>query len=306
MTDQNLGVVVGVDGSRRALAATAFAAGESQRLGVPLTLVHVLPTYVPMAPMLPLMPDDLSAVGTYVLSEATQHVHDVAPGVDVSTRLLHGSPVSELVELSADARMLVLGHESSPTWTRVFTGAVTIGVAARAHCPVVSVPSRPVVDGPQGSVVVGFKSAEHDSDLLAHAFASAAALGARLTILHAWELPGCYDDIIVRRTHEADWNSRARAHLEELISRLRGRHPDVEVEVRITHQQPAYALREASRSADRLVLTRRGDGAALFHLGGTARALLREAACPVVIVPSVPAGASDPSVLLEQEGAPVR
>ena len=141
--------------------------------------------------------------------------------------------------------------------------------------------------------MVGFKTADHDAWLLEHAFDLAAVRGAPLTILHAWELPSCYDDIIVRRTHDDEWNLAALERIESQIADLRTDHPRVQVEVLVVHKQPALALREASQTADLLMLARRREGPAPLRLGGTARALMRSAACPVEIVPPVAASGAD-------------
>lgn len=307
MTNDGTGVAVGIDGSPRALVATRFGALEARRRAVPLTLVHVVPDYVPLAPMMPLVPEDLRQLGHRLLSEAVKEGRDESPEIEISTQLLTGDPVSELVKTSTGARLMVLGHESATGWSRVFTGAVTMGVAARVRCPVVCVPEG-WADGRtrRGSVVVGFKTADHHPDLLEQAFDSAAALDARLTVLHAWELPGCYDDIIVRRTHETEWNLAARKRIEAQVTELRVDHPGVEVGVRVVHRQPAQALREASRAADLLILARRVDGPVRWHLGGTLRALLREASCPVEVVPGVITDVSDEALVLEQAGAPLK
>jgi nucleotide-binding universal stress UspA family protein len=178
-----------------------------------------------------------------------------------------------------------------------------MGVAARAECPVVSVPDGWTPDEDRSrSVVVGFEAADLDVALLDHALVRATELGARLTVLHAWELPGFYDDIIVRRTHDTDWNRGAQERIEEQVARVRPDHPGVEVEVQVLHRQPALALREASESAGLLILGRHGQRPILRHLGGTARALLREASCAVEIVPPVAVAAATATSALAEVG----
>jgi nucleotide-binding universal stress UspA family protein len=51
------------------------------------------------------------------------------------------------------------------------------------------------------------------------------------------------------------------------------------------HGQPAHTLVEASKAADLLVISRPVHGSFVHHLGATARAVIREAACPLVVVP---------------------
>jgi nucleotide-binding universal stress UspA family protein len=279
--------VVGTDGSPRALAAVRFGAVEADRHDGRLVVTHVLPHNIPMLSELPLRTGDLEAVGRHLLAEAAWEARHTVPGVEVASRLLRGRVAGELVGVAAGARLVAVGRESSSVRWRVFTGAVTFGVAARAPCPVVSVPARwQPGRGSSGSVAVGFRSATQDGSLLDHAVDAAATRGATLTVLHAWEIPSRYDELIAGGGHDADWNLSALEHIEAQLTRLREDHPWVEIDVRVVHRQAAQALREASRTSDLLILGRRGAGPAPFHLGDTARAVLREAVCPVVVVPS--------------------
>lgn len=296
-------VVVGVDGSERARSAVRYGAQEARAADLDLTLVHVAPDHLPMSPMMPLLPTGLTQLGPRLLAEARETSIESEPSVRVSTRLLHGGAATQLVASSADARMVVLGREAVPAWARVFTGAVTTGVAARAECPVVAVPAGWTRDDARSrSVVVGVEATDHEDRLLEHALTRAAGLGAALTALHAWELSGPYDDIIVHRTHAAEWNREAQQRIEQVLSRLRPAHPHVEVDVQVLHRQPALALREASQAAGLLVLGRHGQHPSLRHLGGTARALLREADCPIEIVPEVTVGAAPEPAGLKDAG----
>jgi nucleotide-binding universal stress UspA family protein len=153
--------------------------------------------------------------------------------------------------------------------------------------------------------VVGYQDVAHEADLLPHAFVVAADRGADLTILHAWKLPGCYDDMIVRRTHEDEWHAAARDRIESQIAGLRADNPQVAVDVRVVHDQPAHALREASTDADLLLVGRHAD-TGLRHLGSTARALLREATCPLEVVPTRLVGTAEDELRLERAGAPLK
>lgn len=294
MTQDERYVVVGTDGSPRALAAVRFAAAEAVRVGGSLRVVHVLPHHVPRTPLLALSTDDLDAVGRHLLSEAVQEARSSVPGVEVASELLHGGVASELVEAARGAELLALGRESTPVRWRVYTGAVTVMVAARARCPVVSVPDtwHPGRD-PRGSIVAGFRSDADGPALLEHAFRTAEDLNARLTVLHAWELPRRYHDLLTRQAHDQEWNLTALERIESQVAQLREGHPGVDVEVRVAHEQPALALAQAAEKADLLVLARHESGPAMFHLGETARALLREAACPVMVVPTPRRDGSD-------------
>lgn len=289
-------VVVGTDGTSQSLAAVRFGAAEAQRTEASLRIVHVLPHHIPESPLLRLSTDDLDAVGRHVLSRAVQEARRSSPRhEDVRGRLLHGSVVSELVEAATGAELLALGRESAPVRWHVYTGAVTVMAAARGRCPVVSVPDTwQPGEGSHEPVVVGFRSDADGSTLLEHAFRVAMDREARLTVLHAWELPRGYRSFLARHARDPEWNLKALQHIESHLSQLRRDHPGVDVEVRVAHQRPAQALVEASRASQLVLLARHEAGPAAFHLGETARALLREAACPVMVVPAARPEVHDP------------
>jgi nucleotide-binding universal stress UspA family protein len=74
--------------------------------------------------------------------------------------------------------------------------------------------------------------------------------------------------------------------LESAISDLRHAHRSVPAVVDVEHQWPAPALVDASVDASMLVVGRHaGHWRGRTHLGSVARAVLREASCPVMVVP---------------------
>lgn len=280
------GVVVGVDGSPGSTRAVEYGAREAERLGTGLSLVHVDPVYTPVASVRPLVPDDLTAGSKAMLKAAARIASGAASQVPVSTELRRGSASQMLVAASAQAQLVVVGRETVPALLRFYLEAVTLGVAARAEHPVVSVPPgwRPAVGRPR--VVVGYKDAAHSTELLLHAVDEAVARRADLTVVHSWMLPGVYDDIIVERAHGAEQDARARAEIEGLLAPVRAAHPETCIDVRITHDQPAHALREAARGADLLLVMRRVHGfPPALQLGSTSRDLMHRATCPVEVVP---------------------
>lgn len=284
------GVVVGVDGSEGSRRAVQFAALEAERRGSGLTLVHVVPDLATTAPPSYLVPDDLrrdvEETARALLAEATETAAQIAPGVPLTQAMPVGRPVSRLLHESARASQLVVGRETVPPLHRFVSGAVTLGAAARASRPVVSVPAA-WVPGPRHKVVAGYKSAPHSDELLAAAFAEAAARDARLVLVHTWALDGLYDDRIVTRTRRDDWSRAAREGIERDLAGLRQEYPGVALEVRALHGPAAHALAEEGADADLLVLMRRAHGfPPAAHLGSTARGVLHTATCPVMVLPS--------------------
>ena len=242
-------VVVGVDGAPGSAGALRYGVTEAGRRGVALHLVHVLPTYPPMAPLAPVPVSELRSIGSSVLERASATARDLATQLEVSTELAVGSRTGGIVEASADAQLVVVGRDTRRVMDRVLTGTVTAGVAARAACDVVVVPSFWSGDRSHGRVVAGIKSRRNAHELLSRAFGEAAARGATLTLVTAWELPDPYLDRIEVRTHAADWEAAERRVIEETLTQWRSAYPDVPVEIRIVHGPAANVLLHASRES---------------------------------------------------------
>jgi nucleotide-binding universal stress UspA family protein len=255
MNGNTRAVVVAVDGTGGSAGALRYAADEARRRGAPLRVVHVSPTYVPLTPMLPYVPDDLAAAGRAVLREAEAAVTD-PDGPMVETRLLSGGRVSEIVTAADGAGLLVVGRETRRGLDRLFLGATTSAVAAHATVPVAAVPADWAPTSPRGLVVVGVKSSHGAGVLLERAFAAASARGATVRVVHAWSLPDPYGDRIEERTHAAQWLTASRMQLDRLIEPLKERYPDVPVEVVVLHEQPARALLGQADQADLVVVLR--------------------------------------------------
>ena len=278
-------IVVGVDGEPGSVGAMRYAAVEARGLGARVRLVHVVPGHLPISTMLPLTPAELERVGARVLRASAATARELAPDVEIETSLRHGSRALELTRAGADASLLVVGRTDRPLLERLVTGATAISVASRSAVPTVSVPGAWQDHGVE-TVLVGIRSHHHAETLLGEAFDLALAHGARVRVLHAWRLSSEYDDVVASRTRAEEWSDRSREEMERLLRPWREVHPQVGVEVSVVHGHAVHALVAASREADLLVIVRRPrDIPALRHLGGTGRAVLQAAECPVHVVP---------------------
>jgi len=255
-----------------------------------------------VAPLLPLLPSDLEETGHSILEQAASEATALLGPDRVTTSLLDGPRVTRLLEAARHARLLALGHDRRLTLGRLVTGSTVTAVAAGSACPIVSVSADWLPKGEQHCVVAGIKSVEHSPQLVRRTLELASERRARVVLVHAWDLPYQYDDLVVARVDEVAWNERARRAIERSLSPLREAYPEVPVEVRVVHGQPARILRDASREADLLVLARRQHAFPVGHLGATARTLIRESGCPVVIVPPADRPEGDLDLILEKAG----
>lgn len=279
-------IVVGVDGTPASDRAVQYGAGEAKRLGLGLHLVHAIPGERASGPPLPIIPDGaLRTYGQEHLERAQLQASEAAPDLSVETSLVPGSVVATLVTSGEHASMIVLGADRRSLPRRIWTGAVVNAVAAQAVCPIAVIPPEWEPGTTRGRVVVGLKDVEFFEELLRTGLDLADARAAELLVVNAWKLPPGYDDVLANHVDVDTWGLRQTSLIEPIVQDLRHDHHDVPVRIAVLHAQPASALVDASAEADLLVIGRPKQGGPFHHLGAVARAVLREARCPVQILP---------------------
>lgn len=279
-------IVVGVDDTPSSEAAIRYAADMADRFGDGLELVHVVPQAARTGGLYAVVPAYFDDIGRSILRTAADRARALAGGEGVETDLRHGMRVPTLLKGTERARAIVLGFDAHPTLERLATGSTVMGVAMRAHVPVIVVPPSWSAAQRRGAVTVGIKSIEGSSALLRHVFELASGRGARLRVVHAWAMPGGYDDAVVARAHGEEVSEDLTSRLRAAVATVAAEHPDVTYEVAVVHGHPARVLATASADSDLLLLERRRHSFLGTHLGATARALIRAGECPVVIVPA--------------------
>jgi len=142
-TLRDLRVVLGVDGLEDCAAATRFAFEEADRRGAGLTVVHAWDVDLDgAAPSLRWAVDwdEAQEQERMALAESIAGYRSEFPGVDVRTHVLRAHPVEELARQSENAALLVVGTRGRSRLAALTLGSVSLGVLARAHCPVAVVP----------------------------------------------------------------------------------------------------------------------------------------------------------------------
>jgi nucleotide-binding universal stress UspA family protein len=289
-------IVVGVDGSPHTDTAVRWAAARARRTGACLRLVHAHAAPVP-APAMPLGgttafgpgPDaETDRAGAAVLSAAADLAVSHAPGVDVTTDLRSGSAATILIDVSAEADLVVVGSRGRGGFAGLLHGSVSARVSGRTRCPTVVVRDRAPETGP---IVVGVDGSQPGAAALSFAFAEADRRGAGVIAVHAWTMPlpvGPGEAAALARAGDQDRLRHRQAASEVLADALAGarrEHPDVPVHERLTEAGPAGALIEAAAEPAMIVVGSRGHGQlAGLLLGSTSRTVLHNATCPVVVV----------------------
>ncbi len=156
----------------------------------------------------------------------------------------------------------------------------------------------------QPRIVVGVDGSEDAARALNWAVREAARCGTTLEIVTTWEDPYRYwgerPPLGVVEQEERGALSGARAVAEEAAARARALAHGLPVTTRVTEDDAASSLIEASRGAELLVVGTRGRGGfGGLLLGSVSQKCIGHAHCPVVVVRAVtpdrtarPAGSS--------------
>ncbi|WP_110180661.1 universal stress protein [Nocardioides solisilvae] len=285
-------VLVGVTGPGENTEALRFALDEARRLDRPVTLVHAVAPAPPPPPggVLVTYEESWAELARTIVADVAGELAELqaAAGTDVrvATVVGHGSPGSLLSELSRDAARVVLQHQHVHRLVRMVTGSTTARVAAHAHCPVVSVPAAEQEDDAiprEDLLVVGVHEDGGPREVVRAATAQAALHGWGTRLLHAWRLPGAYDELLADDEH---WRTAALDSLHRVAVRLGAEEEGPTPDARVVHDWAPDALVEASRTARMVVVGRHGRRGPLSpRLGSRARAVLAGAHCPVMVVP---------------------
>jgi nucleotide-binding universal stress UspA family protein len=248
-------VVAGVDGTLASVRAVDLAAEEATARVAPLVVVCTVEPGTD--------PDRLPALRR-LLDLVVARAQAEHPGLSVGSDLVYGSPVEALVQRSAGACLLVVGHGEGNDRE----DSVAAAVAARSVAPVIVY--RPLaVPQPDGDrpVLIGVDGPSGAHGPVAFAFEEAALRG---TGVVACYLP----------------SGGSAQRLAEALDGLPARYPDVPVRRQVlSGPDVAGLLSAASGAAGLAVIGTDGYRApGRPGLGPVTRALIDTAGCPVAVV----------------------
>ena len=131
-------VIVGVDGSQYSARALSWACRRGETCGDTVRAVCAWSPGTSGEDWLP--PPGVSAEGQrraeQVLREAVERARSDHPAVMVETAVVEGPPARVLVEMSADADLLVVGSRGLGGFSGLLLGSVSQQCVHHAHCPV--------------------------------------------------------------------------------------------------------------------------------------------------------------------------
>ncbi|AXJ11106.1 universal stress protein [Arthrobacter sp. PM3] len=135
------------------------------------------------------------------------------------------------------------------------------------------------------TIVVGVDGSEASVEALRKAQSLAVPLNAKVVALACWDYPPVYDGYVAVGID--DFDVRAGEILAEAVTKAFGPDAPANVESRLVQGHPRHLLIEESKTADMLVLGRRGHGGfGGLLLGSVSSACVAHAHCPVLIVHS--------------------
>ena len=282
-------ILVGV-GEDDVTAAVRFAVERAAASGCDVRLVHAAHSPYGLAgPETILLSFEAAELaGRQLVRGAEERALDAARGrVGVAADVVVGAPVPVLTDLSKHSAGVVLQHRRRSRLAQIVSGSVAAGVAARADVPVVSVPDdwSPRESDQPLRITVGVSDLKGADELISRAIDVAAGGPAEITLAHAWELPVAYEVSLLSTEQLTDWQRQTAQDLQSLADAWKDKAPDVTIETRAERGRPADVLEKASHDSDLLLVARARTWVPGHHLGSVARAVLREAACPVEVVP---------------------
>ena len=284
------GVVVGADGSPSSRVAVRWAAREAAMRHVPLTVVHVAASLEVVASTLVWpagrVPEEVLEIqeneARRVIADAIKVVED-SGRPEINSELFFGGPVPTLVDLSKDARLVVVGCRGRTGQHRRLLGSVSTGLIHHAHCPVAvvhdEVPSS--LQSAKLPVLVGIDGSRASELATAIAFDEASWRGVDLVALHVW---GDADMATVFGIDSSAVQSAADKTLAESLAGWHERYPEVTVHRVVEFEHPARHLLDQADRAQLVVVGSHGRGGfAGMLLGSVSTAVAQAARVPVIV-----------------------
>jgi nucleotide-binding universal stress UspA family protein len=278
-------IIVGVEQSPESMAALAWAravAGPQDRI----VAVHSwdVPVYVGYEGAIAIDPRELEQAASDVLDRIVGGADDQR----VVPMLVQGPAGRAIVDVAEGADLVVVGHRGSGKVSLVL-GSTANYVVHHTKLPVVvargegdHVPVRHVVVG----VDEPHRKETEPPSVRALQWAASLLSVERVDVMHSWFLPAVVlGRISTSAIDSADMDDAASEVIRRAIDAAGSLPSGVAVEPVVGRGTPGFALIEASRDADLVVVGSRGHGGFTdLVLGSTTLEVAAHAHCPVAIV----------------------
>lgn len=185
---QDRPVIVGVDDGPDQEELVRFAAWQAAFRTGRLHVAHAIRFPLPGGSATDSREKDAAVqVGARLVERYEDLARSEFPGLTVAGELPVGHAAAVLIERSADADVLVIGHRGSGGFPRLPLGSVSWEVATHADCPVNVIRPGDTSGPPGNRVVVGVDPADGVLKPLDFAYREADLLGAHLAVVYSAE-----------------------------------------------------------------------------------------------------------------------
>lgn len=288
MTNPDVRIVVGFDGSDDSLAALGFGAAEAIARGGELLLAYAVDdTVLNSAWGIVFDVDGVRAEGQKLLQVARKQAVELGLSDDAVLTETHvGQPAQVLTKLSEHAALVVVGRRSEAGEKSMFVGSTAVGLAGTSACPVAVTSTLSAHERRTGVIGVGLDPGAHGIVAVEWAMKRAARLGARVQVVTVLKKPqGRFfravapvgDEQVARAM--ADVRGRAQAAIDGVAAKV----PGVPVELDVRYGSPIEELVAASEELDMLIVGVH-PGFPTYSVGGVVRGLMTHADCTLGLV----------------------
>lgn len=283
-------VVVGVDAAQPTDRALDWAADQAALEERPVLLVHGIGTPLALGTTWGEVggPDplqvfsDLQAAGRALLARAKTRVVTRHPEIVVHQSVRAVDPRQALLEVSAEASVIVVGSRGRGHVLSMVLGSVSEEVAGRSSCPVVVIRPQHSHEARRG-VLVGTDGTDESEPVLRFAYRHAALRGLPLTVMHTVGEAGATGP---HGVPEEESSMDAFDLLAASVADLTALHPEVSVALEVGRGTPAECLLTVADSMDLVVVGHHERGIlGRFTHGSVAVAVLEHASVAIAVVP---------------------
>ena len=296
------GIAVGLDGSEASTRALGYAVDEARRRGTAVRAIHAWTTPVWIGGIpgfgynVLASPDDSKRFAEELIERQITEFREANPAADdveIRAAAVEGSPRHVLHEASRMAALLVVASHGAGRFSGLLLGSVAQHLLHHADCPVMLVPATGPHTVEVGQVVVGSDGSAPSRAAMTWALDAATRHRCRLLVVHAWQIttvPGRSGEHFVPELRE--YETESQEWLDKEIVDVLHAPVDVDVAAQLSYSSPTWALREAARPQDLLVVGRNGRGGFPGLLLGSVASQCAHYAKGVVVL--VPQGHEEP------------
>lgn len=280
-------ILVGVNASSASQVAVAWATREAALRGIGVHLIHAADEQAYglwLAPQ-PIR-EGLRELALPTLMNAENLARTVDPSVPVTGQVVIGPPPLVLARRAPWYELVVVGR---PNWlpiSRRLGGTVPRHLISEAFGPTV-IAGASLATAVTTRIVVAIDGPSAQDEPIAFAFQEALRRDIPLLAVHAWHVTSMPPlGMSVSQSHPAALSARSFNELRHRIETWRALYPDVRVSVRSSEGAASRLLPSLCEPSDLLVIGHRRPAHVIaHHVGPIAAAALREASCPIAVIP---------------------